>query len=199
MKHHPYQDHYFHRAKREGYASRAVYKLMEIQERYRLLRRGMVVLDLGAAPGSWAQYAAGIVGPQGCVVGIDLKPITLSFPPQVVVLQGDIRDHRWEETLTAQYGLFDVVLSDVAPDTTGAKHADAARSAALVETALSLTRRVLKEGGYFLAKMFQGEDTPRVIQEVRRDFVSVRVVKPLASKKESREVYLLAMQRKGST
>lgn len=192
----PYQDHYFHRAKKEGYLSRAVYKLMEIQGSYRILSPGMKVLDLGAAPGSWMQFTAEIVGDRGYVVGIDLKPIEHPFPPYVLTLQGDMREPEFVKAVADRFGAFDVVMSDMAPDTIGNKHADSARSAYLVEQAFELAKKVLKPGGHFLTKVFQGEDTPGLLQSIKQHFQKVKVVKPLASRKESKEVYILAMNRK---
>ncbi|MGC8720155.1 MAG: RlmE family RNA methyltransferase [Thermodesulforhabdaceae bacterium] len=192
----PYQDHYFHRAKKEGYLSRAVYKLMEIQKSYRVIDRGMRVLDLGAAPGSWLQFTSKIVGETGYVVGVDLKPIEYSFPPNVHTLQGDMRDAEFLAYLADHFGVFDVVMSDMAPDTIGNKHADSARSAYLVEQAFELAKKVLKPGGHFLAKIFQGEDTPGLLKSIREHFQKVKIVKPLASRKESKEVYILAMSKK---
>jgi len=189
----PYQDHYFHRAKKEGYLSRAVYKLMEIQKSYSILGRGMKVLDLGAAPGSWLQFTSSVVGENGYVVGIDLKPIEYPFPANVHVMQGDMRDPKFVESLAERFSSFDVVMSDMAPDTIGNKHADSARSAYLVEQAFELAKKVLRPGGHFLAKIFQGEDTPKIIQIIRQHFQKVKVVKPMASRKESKEVYILAM------
>jgi 23S rRNA (uridine2552-2'-O)-methyltransferase len=192
----PYQDHYFHRAKKEGYLSRAVYKLIEIQKSYGVLARGMKVLDLGSAPGSWLQFAASVIGENGYVVGVDLKPIDHPFPANVHVLQGDMRDPEFVESLAERFNSFDVVMSDMAPDTIGNKHADSARSAYLVEQAFELAKKVLRPGGHFLAKIFQGEDTPVLIQAIRQHFQKVKVVKPMASRKESKEVYILAMCKK---
>ncbi|MEJ5299677.1 MAG: RlmE family RNA methyltransferase [Thermodesulforhabdaceae bacterium] len=192
----PYQDHYFHRAKKEGYLSRAVYKLMEIQKSYGILAKGMKVLDLGSAPGSWLQFTASVVGETGYVVGVDLQPIDHPFPSHVHVIQGDMRDQEFIEGLASQFDAFDVIMSDMAPETIGNKHADSARSAYLVEQAFELTKKVLKPGGHFLAKIFQGEDTPRLIQTIKQYFKKVKIVKPMASRKESKEVYILAMCRK---
>ncbi|MCX7821927.1 MAG: RlmE family RNA methyltransferase [Syntrophobacterales bacterium] len=192
---HTYQDHYFQLAKKEGYLSRAVYKLMEIQRSYRILSRGMKVLDLGAAPGSWLQFTSKIVGERGYVVGIDIKPIEHNFPPHVSTIQGDMTNQEFVKSIVKQFGVFDVVMSDMAPDTIGNKHADSARSAYLVEQAFELAKRVLKPGGHFIAKIFQGEDTPLLVKAIREHFRKVKIVKPLASRKESKEVYILAMDR----
>jgi 23S rRNA (uridine2552-2'-O)-methyltransferase len=191
-----YRDHYFHRAKKEQFLTRAVYKLEEIQRKYRLIRPRDRVLDLGAAPGSWIQLTSSIVGPTGLVVGVDLKPIDHSFPAQVVVLQGDIFDEPFMERLMAAHGPFDVLLSDVAPATSGIRVADSARSALLFERALELARTSLRPEGHFLCKIFQGSDFHRLLETVKRTFAWVKVVKPEASRRESKEIYVLAMRLK---
>lgn len=196
---HPYQDHYFHRAKKEHYLARAVYKLQEIQDRHRLVRQGDRVLDLGAAPGSWMQLTSRIVGPNGLVVGIDLQPMTHLFPDHVVTLQQDVFDDVTLDLLASRYGPFDVVMSDMAPKTSGIKSADAARSELLFERALDVACRVLRPGGHFLAKIFQGEDFHGLLGRVKRLFRRVKVIKPEASRKQSREIYVLAMEYKGTT
>ncbi|MEJ5366296.1 MAG: RlmE family RNA methyltransferase [Desulfosoma sp.] len=194
---HPYQDHYFHRAKKEHYLARAVYKLGEIQNKHRVVRRGDRVLDLGAAPGSWIQLTSRIVGPKGLVVGVDLQPITHPFPEHVVTLQQDIFDEAALELLACRYGPFDVVLSDMAPKTSGVKSADAARSELLFERALDVAHEVLRPGGHFLAKIFQGDAFHALLARVKKSFRRVKVVKPDASRKQSREIYVLAMEFKG--
>lgn len=196
MTTHPYQDHFFHRAKKENYLARAVYKLDEIQKKYRLIRPGNRVLDLGASPGSWVQLASGIVGPSGLVVGVDIKPVVAQFPSCVRMLQRDVFDVDLTEEILRDYAPFDVVLSDMAPSTSGIKSADAARSALLVERALELARLTLKPQGHFLAKIFQGSDFHSLLQQIKRLFGEVRNVKPEASRKQSKEIYMLAMRFK---
>jgi 23S rRNA (uridine2552-2'-O)-methyltransferase len=191
-----YQDHYFHRAKKDNYLARAVYKLEEIQKKYKLVRPGDKVLDLGAAPGSWLQLTGGIVGPGGRVVGVDLKKIEHAFPNHVITLQRDIFEQDFTEEIKAQYGPFDVVLSDMAPATTGVRMADSARSALLFEQALQLALATLKPQGHFLAKIFQGSDFHGLLLEVKRNFEWVKVVKPDASRKRSKEIYICAMRFK---
>lgn len=193
---HAYQDHYFHRAKKEHFLARAVYKLEEIQKRYRLLKPGYRVLDLGAFPGSWLQFTSGIVGPGGLVVGVDLKQITHSFPGNVVFLQHDVFESEFVEALAAGYAPIDVVLSDMAPATSGIRVADSARSALLFEQALRVAQRTLKPNGHFLAKIFQGADFHDLLSEVKKIFTQVKVVKPAASRKQSKEIYVLAMRYK---
>jgi 23S rRNA (uridine2552-2'-O)-methyltransferase len=191
-----FQDHYFHKAKKEHFLARAVYKLDEIQKRYHLLKRGNRVLDLGAAPGSWLQLTSGIVGSRGIVIGIDIKSIDHSFPGNVVLLQRDIFEPGFAEELAGTYPPFDLVLSDMAPATSGIRVADSARSALLFEQALRVARMTLKENGHFLAKIFQGSDFDELLQEVKGAFHQVKVVRPAASRKQSKEVYILGMRLK---
>lgn len=191
-----YQDHYFHKAKKERYLARAVFKLTEIQNKYRLLRPGDRVLDLGAAPGSWLQYTGRIVGPKGLVVGVDLKEIEHSFPQHVVTITGNIMDAEFGLELVEKYSPFDVVLSDMAPPTSGIRVADSARSASLFEEALRLAQLSLKARGHFLAKIFQGSEFHDLLAGIKRQFEWVKVVKPDASRKISKEIYILAMRFK---
>jgi 23S rRNA (uridine2552-2'-O)-methyltransferase len=193
---HPYQDHYFHRAKKENYLARAIYKLEEIQKKYNILKQGNRVLDLGAAPGSWMQLTSRIIGPRGLLVGVDLKPITHPFPKYVVAMERDIFDPAFAEELLSEYAPFDVVLSDMAPATSGFKVADSARSELLFEQALSLARLTLKPQGHFLAKIFQGSEFHNLLQEVKKSFGWTKVAKPDASRKESKEIYILGMRYK---
>lgn len=190
---HVYRDHYFHRAKRESYRARAVYKLDEIQKKHKILRAGNRVLDLGAAPGSWVQLASDIVGPRGLIVGVDVKAIEAGFPDHVVLVQGDIFDEALLERLIAEHAPFDVVLSDMAPATSGIRSADSARSELLFEQALRIVGRVLRPGGHFLGKIFQGAEFHALLLGVKKAFHRVKVVKPGASRKESKEIYILAM------
>ncbi|MFP5211884.1 MAG: SAM-dependent methyltransferase [Acidobacteriota bacterium] len=191
-----FRDHYFLKAKKENYLARAIYKLEEIQKKHKILRSGDRVLDLGAAPGSWIQLTSGVVGPGGLVVGVDLKAIEHPFPKHVVTMQRDIYEESFIEDLLRDYGAFDVVLSDMAPSTSGFKVADCARSELLYERAFELARRLLKPQGHFLAKIFQGSDFHKLLQETKKYFGQVKVVKPDASKKQSKEIYILAMRFK---
>ncbi|SMC16794.1 23S rRNA Um-2552 2'-O-methyltransferase [Desulfacinum hydrothermale DSM 13146] len=192
---HPYRDHYFHRAKKERYLARAIYKLEQIQKKHRILKPGQRVLDLGAAPGSWIQFTERVVGPKGVVVGVDLQPIAHPFPSHVITFQRDIFEEDTEAMLR-DYAPFDVVLSDMAPKTSGIKVADAARSELLYERALDLACRLLRPGGHFCSKIFQGSDFHALVAETKRRFQRVKVVKPDASRKQSKEIYILAMKYK---
>src|SRR5208337_2254128 len=190
------QDHYFHKAKKEHYLARAIYKLEEIQKKYKILRTADRVLDLGAAPGSWIQLTSGIVGKSGLGVGIDLKPIEHTFPNHVMTLQGDIFDLEFVEAALRDHLPFDVVLSDMAPATSGIKVADSARSALLFERALEIARWALEPGGTFLAKIFHGSEFHQLLAELKKQFGLTRVIRPEATRKQSREIYILAMNLK---
>ena len=190
------QDHYFRRAKKEDYLARSVYKLEQIQKKYKILRAGARVLDLGAAPGSWLQLAGSIAGHSGFVAGIDIKPFEHSFPRHVLTFEGDIFDEEFTGKILDAYGPFDVVLSDMAPSTSGIRVADCARSALLFERALEIARSALKPEGHFLGKIFQGSEFHAILIEIKKQFAQVRVIRPDATRKQSKEVYILAMHLK---
>ncbi|MDR3570553.1 MAG: RlmE family RNA methyltransferase [Syntrophobacteraceae bacterium] len=190
------QDHFFRKAKKHHYLARAVYKLEEIQKRFKILKAGDRVLDLGAAPGSWIQLAGEIVGGAGLIVAIDLKPIEHSFPKFVVTVQGDIYDQGFVETVLHDHVPFNVVLSDMAPSTSGIKAADSARSALLFERAFEVGLWALAPGGTFLAKLFHGSDFHRLLAEAKKHFSQTRVVRPEATRKQSKEIYILALNKK---
>ena len=188
-------DHYTHKARKENYPARSVYKLQQIQARYGILKKGLRVLDLGCAPGSWTLYAAQVVGKSGEVVGIDLKPVSGSFPRQVTLLQGDSLDQGgplWTDLKPH----FHVVLSDMAPATTGRWEVDAARSYDLAQSALEAARRYLSAGGAFICKIFEGEDVNLFSQAVSDSFRNQKRFRPAATRKASREVYIIATGKK---
>ncbi len=182
-------DAFFQRARREGFAARSVYKLEEIDRALRLLRPGDRVLDLGCRPGSWLQYAVAAVGSHGHVVGIDRQAL-----PQPVAgaraLVGDVRTVTDAELL-GDLAAFDVVLSDMAPDTTGVRSADQARSAALFEEALGRAERLLGPAGSFLGKIFQGPDVTPLRRRMDQRFSMVKLWKPEGSRASSPELYLV--------
>jgi 23S rRNA (uridine2552-2'-O)-methyltransferase len=191
------KDPYVARAKREGFRSRAAYKLAEIDDKYRLLKPGARVLDLGAAPGGWSEIAARRVGANGRVVALDLldmKPI-----PGVEFLKLDFLDQAAPERLKATLGgrNADVVLSDMAANATGHRQTDHLRIMGLAEVAAQFAREVLAPGGAFLCKVLQGGTETTLLSELRRDFATVKHVKPPASRSDSAELYLLAMGFRG--
>ncbi|MBR0788689.1 RlmE family RNA methyltransferase [Bradyrhizobium manausense] len=192
-------DPYVVKAKAAGYRSRAAFKLLEIDDKFRLLKSGMAVVDLGAAPGGWSQIAAkrvGSVDGKGKVVAIDL----LEMPeiPGVEFAQLDFMDNDAPEKLTAMLGGgADVVMSDMAANTTGHRKTDQLRIVGLVETAAAFACDVLKPGGAFLAKTFQSGADADLLAQLKRDFATVRHVKPAASRQDSSERYVLATGFRG--
>ena len=187
-----FDDQYVIRAQQEGYRSRAAYKLLEIDDKDKLLKPGMTVVDLGAAPGGWTQIAADRVGPKGLVVALDI--LEMDPIPGVTVLQGDFREEEVLQQLMDALGgkPVDLVMSDMAPNFSGVKSVDQPRAMYLVELTLELARSVLKPNGNMLLKLFQGEGSEAFIKECRAAFEKVIIRKPAASRGRSREVYLLA-------
>ena len=186
------QDAYGKRAKKAGYASRAIYKLEEIDRRLKLLKPGMRVLELGAAPGSWTRYAAEQVGLSGRVVAIDLKPIAIGLPPNAKTIVGDALALE-----TAQLeGPFDVVLSDMAPSTSGQRHRDQYLSYELYSRALAIASELLVPGGTFIGKIFQGAEFPDARKATADAFERVRIFKPDASRRESYEVFMAGLRKR---
>jgi len=187
-------DEFVKRAQREGWRSRAVFKLEEIQRRERLLRPGIRCVDLGAAPGSWSQYAARILGNTSRIVATDILP--MDAIPGVEFIQGDFREAAVLEQVLNRVGnaKVDLVLSDMAPNMAGIDAVDQPRSMYLAELALEFADRVLAPGGDLLVKLFQGEGFDQIIRDVRRRYGRVVTKKPKASRTRSPEIYLLARQ-----
>lgn len=188
-----FDDPFVKKSQQEGYRSRAVYKLIEIQEKDQVVKSGMVVVDLGAAPGGWSQYLAKIVGSQGRVVALDILP--MDPLPGVEFIQGDFMA---EETYAALMTLIDgvgvdVVTSDIAPNLSGMREVDIPRAMYLAELAVEFSKQVLKPGGKLLIKVFQGEGFDSLMKSLRESFTSVKTRKPEASRSRSNEVYLLAV------
>jgi 23S rRNA (uridine2552-2'-O)-methyltransferase len=175
------------RAAREGYRSRAAYKLLEIQEKYRVVRRGDAVIDLGASPGSWLQVLASLTG--GTILGVDLQPVPPL--PGVRTLTGDFTDPAVQEQILAILPEAPVLVSDAAPHLSGNRSLDQARAVGIGEDALALACRVLKPGGNFVVKSFQGEDFDGFLAQVRGRFRSVHVYRPRVTRKGSRECYIV--------
>ncbi|MBK7984200.1 MAG: 23S rRNA (uridine(2552)-2'-O)-methyltransferase RlmE [Candidatus Competibacteraceae bacterium] len=194
-----FTDEYVLRAREEGYRSRAAYKLLEIQEKDRLLQPGMTVVDLGAAPGGWSQLAARWVGAKGAVIALDLLPVEPL--PGVVVLEGDFREAAALERLLRELAgrPVDLVISDMAPNTSGIKAVDQPRIMYLAELALDFAQDRLRPGGGFLVKVFQGEGFDPFLKNVRAAFATVVARKPKASRARSAEQYLLARNYRGGT
>lgn len=189
-----WRDHYTQRAKKENYPARSVFKLKEAQRKFRLIKKGNRVLDLGCSPGSWLLYAAELVGRHGRVLGIDLQAIRINLPPQVQTLTADILiiDRAWIDKELPE-DRFDVILSDMAPSTSGNKALDAARSFQLCQAALSIAEMVLQPGGSIMCKIFQGEEFKEFSDAVRSRFKRHRIFKPQSSRKESKEIFMVGM------
>jgi len=186
------KDVYVRRAASEGWRSRAVFKLQQIDTKGRLLRRGLCCIDLGAAPGGWSQYAARAVGGAGRVIAVDLLPIEPISG--VTVIRGDFSANAVLERVTQslQGRLADIVMSDMAPNITGMRAVDQARAMQLADDAAACCPALLRPGGAFLVKLFQGEGFEAYVSSIRSQFESAQLIKPQASRPESREIYLLA-------
>ena len=187
-----FDDEYVKKAQKDSYRSRAVYKLLEIDEKDHLLKPGMTVVDLGAAPGSWSEVAAQRVGEKGRVIALDILP--MDSLPGVTFIQGDFREEGPYNALLEALGdsPVDLVMSDMAPNISGMKAVDQPRAMYLAELALELARKVLKPGGDLLVKAFNGEGIDAYKQELRKDFKKLIVRKPRSSRPRSPEIYLLA-------
>jgi 23S rRNA (uridine2552-2'-O)-methyltransferase len=190
-------DPYVKQAQKEGYRSRSAYKLIELNEKDKLIRPGMRILDLGSAPGGWSQVAGKLVGAKGRVLATDILP--MDGLTNVDFIQGDFTDENIVQQLLGWLGggRFDLVISDIAPNITGIASADQAGSIYLLELALDTVQKTLKPGATFVAKMFQGSGSDQYLKELRKHFAKVAIRKPAASRKESREVYLVATGFKG--
>ena len=190
-----WDDHYTRQAKKEKYPARSVFKLKEIQQKHRLIKAGDKVLDLGCAPGSWLLYAADRAGKTGQVVGVDKKPVTATLPSHVQVCKGDVLspENGLIETLGNEYN---VVMSDMAPATTGIKDVDAARSFHLCEAAFNISAKCLKQGGSFVCKIFQGEDFNIFVDRINKAFKQYKIYKPRSSRKASREIYIIGLGKR---
>lgn len=187
-----FDDPYVRKAQEMGYRSRAVFKLLEIQEKDRLLRQGMTVVDLGAAPGGWSQVAAGLVGGQGCVIASDILP--MDPLPGVTFVEGDFREEAVFQSIRDAVGdrPVSLVISDMAPNMSGNRAVDQPRAMYLAELALDFARQVLAPGGSLLVKAFQGEGIDEYRRSLKAAFEQVSVRKPGASRARSSEIYLLA-------
>ncbi len=183
------RDRFHQKAKKHGFLARAVFKLEELDQQFKLFRPGQRVLDLGCAPGSWLQYARGKVGDKGVLVGLDRGPLRGQVAGARIVV-GDVMSIDVAE-LVGDLGGFDVVLSDMAPDTSGIRHLDQARSEALFERALEIATQVLAPGGNFAGKLFQGPDFKKLIDAVRARFELGKTAKPASSRQISIEQYVV--------
>ncbi len=194
----PWFDSWAKKAKERGYPARSVFKLEEMQKRFKVLKPGDLVLDLGCSPGSWSKFALEVAGKRGFVVGIDLKKPTISHE-RFLYLMADVFEVDWEKLkeipqVKERKG-FDVVLSDMAPNTTGDSFVDHIRCYRLARRAFEIALECLKPGGNFVVKVFEGEKIPSFKLEVKKHFKGLKFFKPRASRKESKEIYLVALNK----
>ena len=193
------KDYYYQRAKKEGKASRATYKLLEIQRRFGMVKKGDVVLDLGCAPGGWLTELTEFVGPQGRVIGIDILPIKIPIPKHCVSIQGDLNEEAAKKEIEDTCGgRVDAVISDMSPDISGIGFADTYHSYELALLALETCHRMLKTGGNFLVKLFPGDEFADFVKTLKLNFQRVSTVVPKATRKTSSERYLVALGYKRS-
>jgi 23S rRNA (uridine2552-2'-O)-methyltransferase len=192
------KEHFYQEAKRVGYRARSAFKLQQIQKRFHLIPKNGIVVDLGAAPGGWSQVAKELVGDQGIVIGIDLSSIKPS--DGIIFLQGDVTKpttlDEIKELIAGKNP--DVVLSDMSPDISGNYSVDQARSAWLCDNAFHVATQLLRPGGHFICKIFEGEDTKAFLQKVKQHFTVVKTFSPEASRKSSSEVYIVAKSFKNT-
>lgn len=191
------QDHYFKKAKQNNFAARSVFKLEEIDNKFKILRPKQIILDLGASPGSWSQYCSQKIGHDGKILGIDLKPVTAKIS-NAVFIQADLRDINLEQIIK-EHGFkppFDLVISDMAPSTTGIRMTDQARSYDLCELALDISRQFLKKDGHFVCKLFHSDDFTKLRDQIKSEFQQFHAVKPDSTRKISKEIFLVGIKKK---
>ncbi len=189
-------DFYFKKAKETGFRARSVFKLEEIQKRFRLFHSGQCVLDLGCAPGSFMQYAASIIGKSGLVLGFDIKPVSNLGDERLKTFVASVIEDDVVSIIQRELPRVDVIISDIAPNTSGIKDVDHGRSIMLNEAICKIAAQVLVPHGNMLLKVFDGGHFPRFVQEVKQAFKEVKIVKPDASRDRSREVYVVALNKK---
>ncbi len=189
------QDYYFHQAKKQNYSARSVFKLKEINDKYHLIKKGMRVLDLGASPGSWVEYTSEQISSQGSIVAIDLKPLETKNTPQLHFIQGNITDPELSNHPILQEKM-DIILSDMAPNTSGNKGLDHQISIELCSEVLKYSDRILKDNQNLIMKAFQGEDLQEFLnEEVKPRFQKYKIFKPKSSRKESVELFIICFNK----
>lgn len=188
-------DHYFKKAKDEGFRARSAFKLEEIQNRFRLLKPKQYVVDLGCAPGSFLQFAGKIIGPEGKIVGFDIKPVQDFGDPRIRTHVASVLEDDVVGLINQDLDHVDLIISDIAPNTSGIKDIDHGRSIDLNRAILHIALQVLRSHGSMLLKVFDGGEFPGFVKEVKAHFVDVKIVKPDASRDRSREVYVIAFQK----
>lgn len=191
------RDHYFKKAKDQNFAARSVFKLEEIDQKFKIIRPKQKILDLGASPGSWSQYCSKKIGPEGRILGVDLKPVTAKLS-NAVFIQADLRDLNLENIFKENGFVppFDVVISDMAPNTTGIRSTDQARSFDLCELALNISKQFLKKDGHFVCKLFHSDDFSQLRSLIKEDFEKFDAIKPDSTRKISKEIFLIGLKKK---
>jgi len=194
------KDHFFHKAKEEGFAARSVYKLQELDKKYKFIKPGQTLVDLGCAPGSWSQWLSQRVGDKGSVVGFDLTAVSLKLP-NVFFYQANLLEVKVSDFLREKNHPVPVhgVLSDMAPKTTGIRDVDQARSLELCEMALKTAEDILSPGGFFVCKIFQSKDFDLFRQQLKQKFSRVEILKPESTRKNSFEIFLVGLNYQGSS
>lgn len=188
------KDHFFKKAKAEDYLARSVYKLQEIDQKYKLIKKSDIIVDLGASPGSWSQYCLKNLGQDGRLIGIDLTEVAVIKDPRYTFYHEDIFKMNWPEELAKlNVQKVDLVLSDMAPKTTGIKFTDQARSLELCEMALQFADKYLRPGGKFVCKMFHGEDFKGFQISMKKHFKRIEAMKPESTRKISKEIFLIGL------
>lgn len=190
------KDHYFKKAKDQNFAARSVFKLEEIDQKLKIIHANNKILDLGASPGSWSQYCSKKIGPNGRILGVDLTEINIKLP-NAQFIQADLRDINLESIFEAHgfNSLFDVVLSDMAPKTTGIRLTDQTRSFELCEIALNVARQFLKKDGHFVCKLFHSDDFTTLKDMIKKEFNRFEAVKPDSTRKISKEIFLVGIKK----
>ncbi len=191
------KDHFFKKAKEKGFRARSVFKLEELQQRFHLLKRGQKVVDLGCAPGSFLQFAAKIIGPTGKIIGFDIKPVADFHNPIIKTFVASVIEDDIASIITRELGIADIIISDIAPNTSGIKEVDHGRSIELNRAIVEISQKTLKPHGDLLLKVFDGSEFPNFVKELKSLFQEVKIVKPEASRSRSREVYLLCLGNRG--
>lgn len=195
------KDHYYRKAKQENYAARSIYKLEEIDQKLKVLKPGQLVMDLGASPGSWSQYASKKIGDKGRLIGVDLKPVQLPNNTKLEnceFIVGNALDIDWESVLQERSlpGQFDIILSDMAPSTTGIRITDQARSMELCEFALDFADKWLKPKGHFICKLFHSDEFQTLKKRIQSTYQKFDAIKPHSTRAQSKEIFLVGLNKK---
>jgi len=191
------QDHYFKKAKQNNFVARSVFKLEEIDQKYKILKPKQIILDLGASPGSWSQYCSQKIGSEGRILGVDLKPVNVKLT-NATFIQADLRELNLVDIFKEQGfdASFDLVISDMAPSTTGIRMTDQARSYDLCELAFNVSHQFLKKNGHFVCKLFHSDDFSKLKERIKKDFQQFHAIKPESTRKISKEIFLVGIRKK---